>query len=80
MVTQKQLKRAQYNDVQMYNDAPSHFLHRQDTVALKVYHLLSNQGTGYLYKNCSKKDQSTTDSDFEGMSNLRSEREHVILE
>ena len=36
MVTQKQLTRAQYNDVQMYNDAPSHFLHRKDTVALKV--------------------------------------------
>ena len=25
MVTQKQLKSAQYNDVQTYNDAPSHF-------------------------------------------------------
>ena len=45
MVTQKQLKRAQYNDVQTYNDAPSNILYRQDTVALKVKHLLSNQGT-----------------------------------
>ena len=36
MVTQKQLKKAQYYDVETYNDAPSHFLHRKDTVALKV--------------------------------------------